>query len=112
MSDTPADPSDENVVPFEAAATTPTASAPASSSSSAPAAAEVDVAAAFETKKGTEEYFFNEEGRHFLRKNAAGSWISLSEGAFIRHLKKEHGLNDKAAAGKITSRAHDVVHDV
>lgn len=71
-----------------------------------------DLTSAFESKKAREEYFYNEEARCFMRKNEAGSWVSLAEGAFVRHLKKEHGLRDKPVPGKITSQAHDVVWDV
>lgn len=67
---------------------------------------------AFATKDGVEKYYYHQEVSRFMRKNAAGQWISLNESAFIRHLRKEHRLRDKPAPGKLMSPAHDVVWDV
>lgn len=71
-----------------------------------------DIANAFESKEGVEEYFYNEELSRFMRKNQAGHWITLNEGAFLRYLKKERRLRDKPAPGKLLSPAHDVLCDI
>lgn len=89
--------------------TPPPASPPAAA---APDDGPPDPAEAFTSKRGDEEYFFDEDSKQFLRKNDAGAWIGLGQGDFILHLKKQHGLRDKPLPGKLTSAAHDVVWDV
>ena len=79
-------------------------------SAAAPAAG--DITDAFESKPGVEEYYYNADLSRFMRRNTAGRWITLNEGAFLRYLKKERRLRDKPAPGKLTSPAHDVLCEV
>jgi hypothetical protein len=75
-----------------------------------------DPIAAFETKAGLDEYWYEETSARFWLVNEAGAWVDLSEGGFKRHLKKK-GLRDKAApaavaAGKPISEMDEALHRV
>lgn len=101
----------ENVVPFEASAP---GAAPTSSRAVPPAAAAgvPDPGEAFVTKPGEEIYFYDEETSKYVRKNEAGTWVTLSEGQFMRHLKKDRGIRDKPVQGKIISPAHELLSEI
>ena len=69
----------------------------------------------FSSRNGDpDDYYFSHSnlGGHFWIRNSADEWISLSEAAFRRYLKKERGKRGKPMPGQALSECDEVISHV
>lgn len=108
---------DNKVTPFPGAADNGLpANNPAPAAPTEDGAPPIDPASAFKTKSGLEEYYFEESSGKFWLRNTVGTWVSLAEGGFKRHLKKL-GKREKLSpkeieAGKAISQMDEEIRKV
>lgn len=114
------DSSPANMSPPPPTSTTSSAAAPSGGpppdGTGAPPKLPSDPSDAFDTQPGLEEYHFEESSGKFWLRNHAKTWVSLAEGGFKRHLKKQ-GKREKLSpkdieAGLAISPMDEVIRNI